>query len=249
MAKRGHTSRREFLKESALAGGGFLGLRGLSSAIGRSAETDAPNQETMRPVALRCEYREDPLGIDALQPRLSWLLESTVPGARGQLQAAYEILAASSEERLSSNQGDLWDTGKVESDRSTQVAYQGTALISRQRVWWKVRVWDRAGTVSSWSETAFWSMGMLSRADWKGQWIGLDGGEGKPQGLMHAHRIWSPGSESGTQYFRRVFTVPQDGQFPVVDALLFVVTSGASTLYVNGTKIGTPNSYTVQMLG
>ena len=61
---------------------------------------------------LRCEYRQNPLGIDTLQPRLSWTLEPTDPKVRDQRQTAYQILAASSEERLRSDQGNLWDTGQ-----------------------------------------------------------------------------------------------------------------------------------------
>jgi alpha-L-rhamnosidase len=236
--KPANTSRREFLKEGALAGGGLAIWRGDWLPGGENAQGSGSGEGAIRPVALRCEYRENPLGIDVRQPRLSWVLQSTTPEARGQMQSTCQILTAGSRARLDSNQGDLWDTGKVESDRSTQVIYQGRPLVSRQQVWWKVRVWDRPGSVSPWSETASWSMGLLDRADWKGRWIGLDGGAGKPQGLMHAHWIWSSGSDSGTRYFRRVFTVPPDGPYPVVDALLFVIASGVSTVYLNGQEVG-----------
>lgn len=238
MAKRGYTSRRGFLKEIAFAGGGLAVFSGLASPGGRGAESNATGPGGIRPVDLRCEYRKEPLGIDALEPRLSWVLESTAREARGQMQSAYQVLAASSEELLRSDQGNLWDTGKVESSRSTQVAYSGKPLASGRSVWWKVRIWDQSRTPSSWSEMGYWSMGLLSSGDWKGKWIGLNGGEGKPQGLMHAHWIWSSEAESGERYFRRAFTVPQ-GRDPVVDAMLFVVVSGSSTLYINGRKVAT----------
>src|ERR1043166_7270020 len=67
---------------------------------------------------LRCEYRQNPLGIDALKPRLSWVINSS---ERGQLQTAYQVLAASSAEKLMRGKGDLWDTGRVSSDQSIQV--------------------------------------------------------------------------------------------------------------------------------
>ncbi|HTV53450.1 MAG TPA: alpha-L-rhamnosidase N-terminal domain-containing protein, partial [Terriglobia bacterium] len=227
MEKRRKASRREFLKESALAGGGLLGLSGLSSAKGNTAATSTPNEATIRPLALRCEYREDPLGIDALQPRLSWLLESTDPGARGQVQTAYQVLAASSEERLGSGHGDLWESGKIQSDRSTQVVYGGKPLASRQRAWWKVRVWDKAGRVSPWSKTAYWSMGLVSNADWTGKWIGLDRGE-DGAGAGGAERRVLP-----ARMLRKDFRV--EGE--VRRATLYLSGLGLFEAYLNGRKV------------
>ena len=70
---------------------------------------------------LRCEYRRDPLGLDTVQPRLSWILESE---ERGQAQSAYQVLVAGSEENL------LWDSGKVASNRSVGIEYGGEVLRS-----------------------------------------------------------------------------------------------------------------------
>jgi len=85
---------------------------------------------------LRCEYRLNPLGIDVVEPRLSWVLESS---QRDQKQTAYQILVAGSEQKLSSNKGDLWNSGKIESDRSIHVPYKGAELTSRMHCYWKVR--------------------------------------------------------------------------------------------------------------
>jgi len=186
------------------------------------------------PTDLRCEYRKNPLGIDAANPRLRWALEATDPSARGQKQAAYQILAASGEERLRNDQGDLWDTGRVESDKSIQVPYEGKPLASGGRVWWKVRVWDNSGKASGWSEPAFWSMGLLEAEGWKGKWIGLEGGEGKPEQFKKAQWIWTQPS-GGTRPFRRIIEIPPDN--PPSDALLYLVCSGASTLYINGKEL------------
>ena len=128
-------------------------------------------EERISPFALRSEYLVNPEGIDVLSPRLSWMLKSEV---RGQKQAAYRVLVASSRELLKKNQGDLWDTGKVASDQSNQLAYAGEPLSSRMQCFWKVMVWDIAGTPSAWSAPAYWSMGLLDAADWKAEWIGLD---------------------------------------------------------------------------
>ncbi len=113
---------------------------------------------------LTCEYRINPLGIDVLQPRLSWQLESDQRGTR---QAAYRILVAASETALSGG-SILWDSGKVPSDQSIHVVYQGPELVSGQRVYWKVWVWDEAGQEAE-SNSAWWEMGLLKRTDWQGQ--------------------------------------------------------------------------------
>lgn len=118
---------------------------------------------------LRCEYMSDPLGIDVTEPRLSWTLTSN---KRGDLQTAYRILVASSAELLKRGTGDVWDSGKVKSDRSVQVEYEGKPLQSGALYYWKVQVWDAAGRASAWSDPSVWSMGLLDEAAWNGaQWI------------------------------------------------------------------------------
>jgi alpha-L-rhamnosidase len=105
-----------------------------------------PALASLSPERLRCEYLDNPLGIDTTQPRLSWVLEST---ERGQKQTAYQILVASKEGLLKSDKGDLWDTGTVKSDQTVQVVYAGKPLPSYQRCYWKVRVWDKDGKASA----------------------------------------------------------------------------------------------------
>jgi alpha-L-rhamnosidase len=126
--------------------------------------------KTLAPASLRCEYRVNPLGIDVVRPGLSWILESD---ARNQRQTAYRVLVADSREALDQDFGALWDSGRVETDQTAPV-YAGQALKSRQRAYWKVRVWDRDGRASDWSPTAFWTMGLLEREEWQARWIGYD---------------------------------------------------------------------------
>ena len=124
--------------------------------------------QTIRVEDLRCEYLQDPLGIDTSEPRLSWTVQSQ---QRAQRQTAYEVLVASSPERLKQDQGDLWQSGKVASDETAQVVYGGKPLGSRQACFWKVRAWDRDGSPSDWSQPALWEMGLLKADDWKARWI------------------------------------------------------------------------------
>ena len=116
----------------------------------------------------RCEYMVDPVTVGAGSPRLSWIMAAD---RRGQRQTAYHILVASSADLLAKDQADLWDSGRIASDRSIHVEYAGKPLPSRMRCHWKARIWDQDGKVSAWSKPASWTMGLLKPDDWKGRWI------------------------------------------------------------------------------
>ena len=92
-----------------------------------------------------CENRIDPLGIDVLNPHLSWKLESTF---RNKKQSAYQIIVSDSEETIAKNVGNLWDTKKIISDQTIQIVYEGKKLSSEMLCYWKVRVWDEQGNIS-----------------------------------------------------------------------------------------------------
>ncbi len=81
---------------------------------------------------LRCEYRDNPLGINAAQPPLSWMIAAggQKTEGRGQKQTSYQGLVASTPELLDKDQGDLWDSGKVVSDQSIQMEYAGKPFES-----------------------------------------------------------------------------------------------------------------------
>jgi len=117
---------------------------------------------------LRCEYTKNPLGVDAPQPRFSWILRAR---QRGQSQTAYHVLVASDDEELNDNIGDKWDSGKVASEESVHIVYQGKVLASGEKCCWKVRVWDRHNQASAWSELAAFEMGLLQESNWQGKWI------------------------------------------------------------------------------
>lgn len=132
-----------------------------------AAGTDCQGQ-SLSVKSLECEYKVNPLGIEAKKPRLSWKI---VSNERGVMQSAYRIRTAANIDDLESGRNLLWDSGKVESDRSIHIPYDGDNLESRQRVYWQVRVWDNKGDVSGWSKPAWWEMGLLEPDDWKAEWI------------------------------------------------------------------------------
>jgi alpha-L-rhamnosidase len=147
---------------------------------------------------------------------------------------------ASSLQRLTNNQGDLWYTGKVSTNLSAQIAYAGSALTSHQVCYWHVQVWDKNGNASGWSAPASWTMGILTTAEWQAQWIGRDNGPAWNTGstFFSANWIWYPegnpavSAPVATRWFRKTFTVPAG--LSVSNAVATMVGDNMFTLYVNG---------------
>src|ERR1039457_7228888 len=200
----------------------------------------------VRPQQLRCEYRLNPQGIDAAEPRLSWVLIPVNPHARGLRQSAYRVLVASSDVALRAGTGDLWDSGKTVSPESIHIAYRGKPLTSGTAAWWKVQVWDQDGQASEWSPDAQWSMGLLRAQDWQGKWIGRDeAGVYRDPGsvyrsLVHAQWIWdADGAQAkapaGDRYFRATFTVPAGRK--VKRAIAVVGADPRCEVYINGERV------------
>ncbi len=169
---------------------------------------------------LRCEYLENPQGIDVARPRLSWIAESN---DRGWTQSAYQMQVAGTKENLEQNRGDLWDSGKVLSNESIHRVYEGMPLKSGMECFWKVRVWDQQGRVSAWSRPAMWSMGLLNESDWKAQWIGC------PVPTEVEKEIYQPCS-----YLRKQFRVGGG----IRRATLYATAGGVYEIYLNSRRVG-----------
>ena len=114
---------------------------------------------------LRCEYKKNPIGIDVVKPRFSWIVLSE---KRGTLQFAYQIQVISDENNFNKL---MWDSGKTISDNSNQVEYEGLPLQSRVRYYYRIRVWNENDEISDWSQFDFWEMGLLHKEDWIAKWI------------------------------------------------------------------------------
>ncbi len=168
-------------------------------------------------VQLRCEYLDNPLGINEPKPRLSWVLESS---RRSQMQSAYQVLASSSEKDLKGGRGELWDSGRVESDQSTHVVYEGKPLESSQRAYWQVRVWDQEGNASDYSDAAYWEFG-LSQGDWQGKWIAFP---------THVNNTAS----APCPHVRKLFTAKKK----VARARAYASALGLYQLHINGQRVG-----------
>ena len=71
-------------------------------------------------VELRCAHQVDPLGVAPNRVRLSWRLEGT---GTGRAQRAYQVLVTPEEPDASA----AWDSGRVESAMTADIAYPGEA--------------------------------------------------------------------------------------------------------------------------
>ncbi|MGC1450308.1 MAG: family 78 glycoside hydrolase catalytic domain [Candidatus Sulfotelmatobacter sp.] len=187
------------------------------------------------PVRLRCEYLENPLGIDATAPHLSWQSDNT---ERNWKQVAYEVLVASKADGLGAGEADVWDSGKVISSESVGIAYRGPALESRKRYYWKVRVWDAAGQGSESLERAWWEMGLLHARDWKAKWIRWKNPEDEAD--RHGIRwIWVTGQDAlavvpGTvATFRLSVSLSEKARA----AVLLLAARGGLVAQVNGQEV------------
>ncbi len=174
---------------------------------------------------LTTEGAVNPLGLGERIPRLGWQIEPVDPVRRGVRQSAWRVLVSSDHRLLERNEGDLWDSGRVASDQSVHVEYAGAPLRSGTVCHWKVAVWDERGACSAWSDAALWSMGLLERQDWEGQWI--DAGTPLPYGDAHPTLQASP-------YFRKSFTVSK----PVARAFLYATALGVYELHLDGHRFG-----------
>jgi alpha-L-rhamnosidase len=176
---------------------------------------------TRAPRYLRTEYHVDPLGLDETEPRFSWLLDDDRRGAR---QSAYQLLVSSSADRLTVGDGDLWDSGKVESDATAHVVYAGAPLLAFASAVWKVRSWDGDDAAGDWSEPASFELGPLSPQDW----AAVTGSRGAA--FIRASVVGDSKTSPPAPYLRREFDIPGT----VVRARLYVTALGLYEASING---------------
>lgn len=184
----------------------------------------ASMQAGVKTVRLLTEGQTTPLSIESRSPRLSWTIESD---GNGVMQTAFRVLVASSPEKLATDEGDLWDSGKVETDRSIYVPYQGKRLESNQRCFWKVKVYTNQGE-SPWSETASWGMGLIGETHWDGRWIGWDAPFEWDKETTH--------SRLSARYLRTVFKAKTGAG--IKRATLHIAGLGLYELFLNGKAVG-----------
>ena len=184
----------------------------------------------------RCEYRDEPLGINTLTPRFSWQISAR---DRGFLQSAYELIVGDDRAAVAAGRGNLWRV-KTKGAESLHIPYAGKALESGKEYYWSVRVWNAAGEVSPWMPVNRFSTGLMSPDAWSGaRWIAM---EVQPDSLRLV-----PGEEYNKLTIGDRITAPNrlpqfrreiDVRKPVKRAMAYVSGLGQFEFFINGDKVG-----------
>jgi alpha-L-rhamnosidase len=185
---------------------------------GLSAQVTSP----LQPSRLTCEYIENPLGIDTKAPRLSWTLKSTV---RNQFQSAYDLILSDNIKDIQQGKGNVWSTGKIISSQNIQIEYKDGALKSFTKYYWRVKVYNQNNDASPWSDINSFETAMLSRSDWKAQWIS-DGSKNPEKDEDYYKKDRMP-------LLRKEFSANKK----ILSARLYICGLGYYEAYLNGEKI------------
>jgi alpha-L-rhamnosidase len=155
----------------------------------------------------------NPLAIDRDAARFTW---RSVDTTRGEEQTACQIIVSSNLTSLAAATGDWWDSGKVDSEQSASVEYNGKALPAAARFWWKVRIWNQTGRSGPYSAPAYFDTG-LNQNEWT------------------ASYIWDGTTNSNNfAYFRKTFVVTNK----LAMAKVYVTAHNDYLLICNGQLLG-----------
>jgi len=184
------------------------------------------------PKDLKCEQLFNPLGVDKQTPRFSWIVEHK---RRNQRQSAYQIIVSQTKSMVQNEVGDLWDSGRVESDTKIYVRYAGDFLQSASFYYWRVCWWNVTGQYSPYSEIAFFGTGLLDKSDWKAQWISKKNPEVfQSQGTILFGKEYKSYKNVITLYLRKEFSTEGN----IRRATAYISGLGFYELHINGNKVG-----------
>ncbi|MFC2138369.1 family 78 glycoside hydrolase catalytic domain [Bacteroidota bacterium] len=184
---------------------------------------------------IKCNYKDNPVGISR-KPQFSWMLESEI---RNQFQTAYHLLVADHPEILKKDSGNLWDTKKVDTNKSINIIYNGQELIPGKEYYWKVKVWDKNDRESEWSKQATFVTALYDSIDWSGaKWIGIEDMEDSLR-LVPGIPTWGYNTKGIAvcrpiiPLLRKEFSIAQK----IESAYLFISGLGHYKAYINGNEI------------
>lgn len=217
----GRAVRRRTVLTTAL-GAVPVAMAGGTAGAGPASAAPAGDRDTVE--GLTVEHRTDPLGVDAPRPRFGW---RTASATRGRRQTAYQILVASTPDRLTAGHADVWNSGRVASADSVAVRYAGPELRPSTRYHWTVRVWDETGRALPGAPAAHFETGLLGTD-------GVTGWDGARWITMAGKAPNSPGAP----LLRRQTELTGRR---VREARLYVSALGVYDAYVNGRRVAVPH--------
>jgi len=188
------------------------------------------------PYDLKCEYLANPIGIDIRSPRFSWILDHQ---ERNQYQSAYQVIVSSEKSLSLSEVGDMWDSGKIVSEKNYNIPYKGKPLISDSTYYWKVKWWDKNNLESDYSQISMFSTAFLNESEWRAKWISrkdfIDKNTRKRYQYKSGKRnLAGRIKEVHALYLRKEFSLKS----PIKSAKIFICGLGFYELRLNGKKIG-----------
>ena len=186
---------------------------------------------------LTVNFKEIPLTIESEKPLFSWIVDAA---GYNKSQSAYHILVASSKEKLIEHEADIWNSNKVNSNKSAFVKYEGKPLEAMKTYYWKVKIWDEKSTFSNWSKIQKFQMGLISDSNWgNSKWITLNNDTRTSE---HRFREYQTGKMKkptmvdgfAASYFRKEFNLEKE----IENAQVYICGLGYYELYLNGKKVG-----------
>jgi len=184
---------------------------------------------------LKCSGLENPVGT-GMVPDFSWIFTDN---KRGQIQTAYQIVVGSDSETVKNLAGTIWDSGKILSEESAWIRYEGSRLECGKEYFWRVRAWNKDDKLSKWSKTGKFVTGLFTQKDWyNARWIGF---EEIPDSLLLVPGVHGSGDNLGNiakkrttvPYFRKDFSIDKR----ISRAFVFISGLGQYELYINGDRI------------
>ncbi len=181
---------------------------------------------------LTCEYRNNPIGVEAKKPSLSWKIRSS---QKNVLQTFYQIIVSDDVAVVNQNRGNVWDSGKINSAQSLQINFAGRELLAGKKYYWKVKVWDNKNNIA-WSKVSTWQMGLLNKSDWKGaKWIAYEKLADSNVNILPVDGKKDTYNKSNIlPIFRKSFPIKKQ----VKSATLYISGLGHFEASINGAKIG-----------
>ena len=205
--------------------------------ISFSCDDHSKKSNSLKFEKLLVNSKENPSAIESEQPFFSWVVNAE---GYNKSQSSYYILVASSEDQLNECDADIWNSEKINSEKSTFIKYNGAPLEAMTTYFWKVKIWDEANSESRWSETQAFQMGLMHDENWeKSQWITLNT---DTRTSPHRFRDYKTGRMKASQsvdgfaasYFRNEIDITKT----VENAQAYICGLGYYELYLNGEKVG-----------